>query len=73
MKKISLREFKDMCEELSLTNFIFSTSNQGESTTDIGMFLNLSFTKIAISFNPNVVDFQNSITMGRVPMLVTKK
>lgn len=73
MKKISLREFKDMLDELSLTNFIFSTSNQGKSTTDIGMFLNLSFTKIAISFNPNVIDFQNSITMGRVPMLVTKK
>ena len=59
-KTLSVREFKDLCDTLSPSRFIFSTENQLWDKADHTISVKLTFSIMLIAFNPNVICFKNS-------------
>lgn len=57
---LSVREFKDTCDSLSPSRFIFSSENQSWSKTDHMVNFSITFPIMLIAFNPNTICFKNS-------------
>ncbi len=55
MQKLSVREFKEYCDDLSPHSFIFDSVNQDWCTTGETMKIKLVFDNLKISFNPNTI------------------
>lgn len=59
MRNLSLREFKNICDTLSLNKFIFSSENQCWNKVEHTLRAKLTFTIMLIAFNPNAICFKN--------------
>lgn len=57
---LSVREFKEVCDALSLKQFIFSTENQAWNKVEHTIKAELTFTVMVIAFNPNAIFLKNS-------------
>jgi len=55
MKKISLLDFRELCESRSFDTFIFYTDNQPWGSVDDTICLEVIFESIIIGFNPNII------------------
>lgn len=69
MKKLSLLEFRDYCNSLSASTFIFSTDNQQWRGVDDNVSMDLVFHKMIITFSPNTIffkDHRNSLRLDKV-------
>lgn len=69
MKKLSLPEFRDYCNTHLFHSIIFATSNQSWKSFDSTMTIGYSFSRMIISFNPNVIylkDKGNSMQFNRI-------
>lgn len=69
MKKLSLSDFKDICDSASLKRFIFATENQSWRGIDDTMSIELAFNKMIVTFTPNTIFFSdgtNSLRLNSV-------
>lgn len=55
MQKLSVREFKNLCDQKSNRKFIFDSVNQNWCKVGETMKIKLEFDNFVISFNPNTV------------------
>ena len=60
MRKISVREFKNYCDEASPRHFIFADDNQDWHSVNNTLRIKLEFDKLKISFNPNTICLSSS-------------
>ncbi len=58
--KVSLFNFKKVCNELSLKRFVYDTSSQIKTNEYQPLNFMASFTSIFISLNPNIIVFKNN-------------
>lgn len=61
MRKLSVREFKDLCENLPQHGFNFDSINQDWYSASETMKLKQEFSSIKISFNPNTIYLCSSL------------
>lgn len=69
MKKMSVREFKDFCEQESTSQYIFDTGNQSWNRVEDPLRLKLVFHTMLVAFSPNAICFrggENSLCLQRV-------
>lgn len=69
MKKLSLSEFRDYCNTHLFNTIIFATSNQSWHYVDYPVAAGLEFSRMTISFNPNIIylkDKKNSIQFNKI-------
>lgn len=69
MKKLSLPEFRDYCNSHLFNSIIFTTSNQSWHSFDCQVTTGLEFSKMIISFNPNIIylkDKRNSMQFNKI-------
>lgn len=57
---LSVREFKEMCDTMSPSRFIFSSENQLRNEAKHLISIQITFSVMLIAFNPNAVCFKNS-------------
>lgn len=60
MKKLSLPEFRDYCNNIIFNTIIFSTSNQTWDRVDSTIAASLSFNSMIFTFNPNIIHLRNN-------------
>lgn len=75
MKKISVREFKDMCDEKGITQFILSSDNQNRNLISNTLKSDLVFNSMHIAFNPNAICLKNEnglVCFERVKYITVK-
>ena len=69
MEILSVREFKNVCDALSLKKFIFYSENQSWDRVENTIKIRLTFTTVLVAFNPNAICLkseENSICFDRV-------
>lgn len=59
MSKLSIRNFKKVCDSMSFHSFIFASENQSWRTIDNPMKLDLSFKIMLISCDTNAICFKS--------------
>ena len=59
MKKLSLSEFREYFNALSLNKIIVSTENQSWNSVDSTISVCFEFKKMVITFNPNIIYLNN--------------
>ncbi len=60
MQNLSVREFKNVCDTLSPSKFIFTSENQQWDKVNHTIKVSLSFKIMLIAFNPNTICFKNA-------------
>ncbi len=76
MKKLSLLDFRDYINNMSIDTFIFSTSNQQWQSVDDAMSVELVFKKMSIAFNPNTIFFTgapSTLRLDRVKSITIRE
>lgn len=60
MKKMSLMEFKEYCEQISIKRFLFSSEYQPDNSP-LGLELSFeqSYTSVSVFLAPNTIAFQD--------------
>ena len=59
MVNLSVRQFKETCNSLSATEFIFSSENQPWNKVESTLKVKMTFTIMLIASNPNTICFKN--------------
>lgn len=60
MKKLSMREFKDMCDSLTFNKFVLLSENQLCNNFNHTVNVKSLFKIMLILFNPNTICFKNA-------------
>lgn len=60
MKKLSIREFRDICTLMNIERFIFASDNQTVSLTTNTIKLGLIFNTVLVALNPNAICLKKS-------------
>lgn len=60
LSNLSIRDFKEMCNGLSLQRFIFCSDNQSWSEVENTVKVKMTFSIMLIAFNPNTICFKNN-------------
>lgn len=69
MKKLSLPEFRDFCNNGSFRKIIYATCNQQRNNTGTLSAFSLEFSKMQFTFNPDIIyltDRKNSMRLNNV-------
>lgn len=69
MKKLSLPEFRDFCNNGSFRKIIYATCNQQRNNTGTLSAFSLEFSKMQFTFNPDIIyltDSRNSMRLNNV-------
>ena len=59
MVKLSVRQFKEACDSLLATEFIFASENQPWNKVEHTLSVKLTFKIMLIALNPNTICFKN--------------
>lgn len=59
MKKMSVREFRDICDANKITRFIMSSNNQEHYLISSTLNIDFVFDELIIAFNPNAICLKN--------------
>lgn len=69
MKKLSLPEFRDYCEEYIFDKIIYSSVNQPSHSIDTTSSMSLVFDKMLMTLNPNIIHLKgggSSLRLNKV-------